>query len=167
LLTLSLLLFCSGLQEFLEAYSFFYYLKHFTLVPKSEVDAFTRQFHDTFTISHLDYILGITDLTGELMRFATNQVTLDRNAPLLVRDFLQTLYRHCLTLPTKIDRDLVKKIDVMLSSVVKVETICYNLALQQIEFDKLNIKVPEAVQMRLASWDNNDGNGGGADAASE
>ncbi|RXW16589.1 hypothetical protein EST38_g9265 [Candolleomyces aberdarensis] len=61
-----------GLQEYIEALSFAYYLEHGSLIPFSEVQ---KSISDSsgnpyFPLTVSDYLLGLSDLTGELMRFA-------------------------------------------------------------------------------------------------
>ncbi|KAH0838515.1 Translin [Lanmaoa asiatica] len=61
-----------GLQEYIEALSFTHYLGHGTLVTLSQVQAALSDDHGVpyFPLPKEDYLLGLADLTGELMRFA-------------------------------------------------------------------------------------------------
>jgi predicted translin family RNA/ssDNA-binding protein len=59
--------FSFAVQEFIEGYSLYEYLKTGELLKKEKIDS------EFGFVSHEDYILGIADLSGELMRLATNQ----------------------------------------------------------------------------------------------
>jgi hypothetical protein len=84
-----------GIQEFIEAVSLLHYLRHSTLITLAEVHERLRESSSDPTpvrkvarcprfqtdanpgrqivpISAEDYALGVSDLTGELMRYATN-----------------------------------------------------------------------------------------------
>ncbi|KAJ9091574.1 hypothetical protein QFC19_009030 [Naganishia cerealis] len=65
-----------GIQEFIEAISLLHYLRHATLITPEEVHERIRESstdaRPIVPISAEDYALGISDLTGELMRYATN-----------------------------------------------------------------------------------------------
>ncbi|KAG6832248.1 hypothetical protein H0H92_004213 [Tricholoma furcatifolium] len=61
-----------GLQEYIEALSFAHYLEHKSLITFDEVQ---KTLCDADGVPHFpltiaDYLLGLSDLTGELMRFA-------------------------------------------------------------------------------------------------
>lgn len=60
-----------GLEEFIEALSFYHYLKTTKLITLQEVQ---ERFRDVLKVPIHRYLLGLSDLTGELMRFATNAV---------------------------------------------------------------------------------------------
>ncbi|CAG8457777.1 24797_t:CDS:2 [Gigaspora rosea] len=55
-----------SIQEYIEAISFLEYLQNDRLITKEEVE---NKFKD-----ETDYVLGLADLTGELMRYAINSV---------------------------------------------------------------------------------------------
>ncbi|KAG9314583.1 Translin [Chiua virens] len=61
-----------GLQEYIEALGFAHYLGHGTLVTFGQVQAALSDDHGVpyFLLPKDDYLLGLSDLTGELMRFA-------------------------------------------------------------------------------------------------
>ena len=56
-----------GVQEYMEAISFEHYLRHQTLITIEEA---SKTLPDTVDLTGDDYVLGIFDLVGELMRFA-------------------------------------------------------------------------------------------------
>jgi len=67
-----------GLQEYIEALSFAHYLDHGTLITFDEVQQTLAdpQGNPYFPLPVEDYLLGLSDLTGELMRFAISGLTL-------------------------------------------------------------------------------------------
>ncbi|KAI2616001.1 Translin [Hypoxylon sp. NC1633] len=66
------------LEEFVEAISFSYYLHHQKLITPSQVrDALPAD----ISLTPSDYVFGIFDLTGEMMRFATATAALTGNMP--------------------------------------------------------------------------------------
>ncbi|KZT61348.1 Translin [Calocera cornea HHB12733] len=66
-----------GLQEFIEAYGFAYYLEHNALLPYDKMQTYFSNDAGVpyFPLPYSDYLLGISDLTGELMRYAISSVT--------------------------------------------------------------------------------------------
>ncbi|KAH8682523.1 Translin [Xylariales sp. PMI_506] len=68
------------LEEFVEAISFAYYLEHQTLIPPGTMQAALGE-ELTIPISTKDYIFGVFDLTGEMMRFATATTALTGQIP--------------------------------------------------------------------------------------
>ncbi|EFC38428.1 predicted protein [Naegleria gruberi] len=121
-----------GLQELIEAISFYYYIKDGSLVTCENIEKDTN-----FPVSRLDYLLGISDLTGELMRFATNHFTVETIPP-SVKDFMSELFSHfqnllvtCKGLSPYEEKDLKNKIEIMETSLSKVEKLCYNITLQK------------------------------------
>jgi len=66
-----------GLQEYIEALSFAYFLDHGSLITFDQVQA-TLSDPDGipyFPLPISDYFLGLSDLTGELMRFAISGIS--------------------------------------------------------------------------------------------
>ncbi|CAK9781708.1 unnamed protein product [Cutaneotrichosporon oleaginosum] len=85
----------AGLEEYIEAYSFLYYLETGDLVslPQLQKALISDDTGDSLVvITPEDYILGMSDLTGELMRYATNALsTGDHNTPLAVCNFVRVV----------------------------------------------------------------------------
>lgn len=66
------------LEEFVEAVSFAHYLRHQTLMtPQDAQDALPAD----VPLTAPDYVFGIFDLTGEMMRFATAVTALSGHMP--------------------------------------------------------------------------------------
>eukprot|EP01080_Neovahlkampfia_damariscottae_P012563 gene12563-6383_t len=77
-----------SLEEYIEGISFYFFLKNSTLISFEEVQKFSK-----FTITLEQYLLGISDLTGELMKYSTNTFNEgDRETPFIHLYFLQQLY---------------------------------------------------------------------------
>ena len=58
-----------GLQEWVEALSFYHFLRHNKIISYQETQ---DQLTSSVTIPMSEYVLGLADLTGELMRNAIN-----------------------------------------------------------------------------------------------
>ena len=125
------------LEELVEALSFAHYLRHQTLITPEETQAAVPA--DVSLTPH-DYLYGIFDLFGELMRFAT--VTTAQTGELLgdhgrtILGDMQELgcaYEMMYEIPT---RDFRQKRDVMRQSVKKVEKLGYGLVVRGSERPK-------------------------------
>ncbi|KAI0861316.1 Translin [Xylaria cubensis] len=66
------------LEEFVEAVSFAHYLRHQTLMSAAEAQAALPA---NIQLTAPDYVFGIFDLTGEMMRFATAVTALSGSMP--------------------------------------------------------------------------------------
>ncbi|THH05301.1 hypothetical protein EW146_g9939 [Bondarzewia mesenterica] len=65
-----------GLQEYIEALSFAHYLDHGTLITHAQVQSsLSDEEGPYFPLPVSDYLLGLSDLTGELMRFAISSLS--------------------------------------------------------------------------------------------
>lgn len=160
----------AGLQEFVEAYTFYYYLKHQTLPNREQVQGqltFSSANHTeklatcsrhtdetgsrpdgcgssivesaelSVPLSQSDFILGIADLTGELMRMCINSIGWgDLLVPSQLCEILQDLqlaYKtHCSTAGGEMGR----KMQTLKQSVSKVENACYTVKVRGSEIPK-------------------------------
>lgn len=174
--------FSFGLQEYIEAVSFYWYLARGELISLDELEEFVRitsvypEVFDTvkdkgdanttntaevasqavaetatntptkptattqttkpayLRIRVEDYILGLCDLTGELMRFATHAGTSgDTQTCTEVCAFIRQIYLECQKLQIR-DKDWAKKLSVMEECLCKVETVCYKLNIRLSEY---------------------------------
>nr|XP_018259266.1 uncharacterized protein I303_08194 [Kwoniella dejecticola CBS 10117]OBR81424.1 hypothetical protein I303_08194 [Kwoniella dejecticola CBS 10117] len=138
-----------GLEEYIEGLSFLYYLEHQSLIPLSEVQKTLsdEEGEALVVVTPEDYILGMSDLTGELMRYATNGITGDHNTPLEVCEFVRTVKSHFDGIPPHMLYKLSKKQEETTRSLEKIERgmslaqlsslafhLCYALRLRLIEF---------------------------------
>lgn len=129
-----------GLQEYVEAVTFFNYLKNSSLISFEELSS-DLTFKDeensvNLEINPFDYILGVADLTGELMRLCINSAANgDCETPFKVCNFLRNIHEAFLSFGN-INRDLSSKIRVLRSSLGKVESACYTLQVRGSEIPK-------------------------------
>ena len=126
------------LDELVEAISLAHYLRHQTIITQSEAQA---TIPSGIPLTHLDYLWGIFDLSGEMMRFAT--VTTARTGTLVGRvggrnilGDLQELRYGLETLPEIPTKEYRGKMDVMRQSVQKVEKLGYGLVVRGSERPK-------------------------------
>ena len=136
-----------GIQEFIEAISFRHYLQTQRLITIDEAQA---EIPDGVELTADDYLLGLFDLVGELMRFAVTSMAttgaLPRGSPEESdeggqgRDILTDL-RHVRTHFEALDtsssgvpgsfsglkKDVEKKMEVMKTCVEKVEKAVYEM----------------------------------------
>ncbi|XP_003368985.1 putative translin-associated protein X [Trichinella spiralis] len=124
----------SGLQEYIEAWSFLNFLQYKKLITLFEIrqllqyefcddgNVRLRQIH----ISYFDYVMGITDLAGELMRYAVVSSTSDIVSVNNIYNFMVAVYRCIKLLNLKRKRGFVRKEKEFLDSIMKVENIFYN-----------------------------------------
>ncbi|KAG9237438.1 Translin [Amylocarpus encephaloides] len=133
-----------GIQEYMEAVSFEHYLRNQRLIPLEES---SRLLPETIPLTGDDYVLGIFDLVGELMRFAITTIATTGSLPssspsetdentVGSRDVLQDLRSLRASFQaldttscggTGLGKDVEKKMEVMKACVEKVETAVYGL----------------------------------------
>lgn len=134
----------SGLQEYIEALSFNFFLKTGQLIPLSDVQQRLTFMSSTSDSSEADmsasdtqeikvlvppseYVLGIADLTGEMMRRAIHSVgDGDLNRPFEICSILQEM-ESAFTALTNCNREVNRKLTVLRQSLRKVESACYTL----------------------------------------
>ncbi|KAJ4838512.1 hypothetical protein Tsubulata_030473 [Turnera subulata] len=115
--------------EYIEAASFCKFCRSESLLNLDEINATLLPLGDDpsiepLQINVLDYILGIADLTGELMRLAIGRISDgDLEFAQKICRFVREIYRELmLTVPHMDDSsDMKQKMDTMLQSVVKIE----------------------------------------------
>lgn len=142
-----------GIQEFIEALSFDHYLRTQKLITHAETAA---RVPAGIMVTEEDYLMGLFDLTGEMMRFAVvalsssnanaksadavedqpitadaqNAVQLSEAQAGIVLD-LRAFRAQCetLSIPRRVQimRDFQKKVEVMQNSVEKVERAAYGI----------------------------------------
>ncbi|KAI8590074.1 Translin [Geranomyces variabilis] len=141
-----------GLEEFIEAVSFQRFIEKGDLISRCDIqrllvddDDDNNESHgttDIITIPDEDYILGLADLTGELMRLAINSVAKGEIA--LVDDicrFLRDLTNDYEVVNFPPAR---KKMSTMRASLAKVEKACYAIKVRSAEYP------PEKIAEMLA-----------------
>ena len=108
-----------ALQEYVEAAAYLYFIKHGKLITKKECG-----------VDYESYLLGLCDLTGELMRKAVNEViNKNEGAVYIIRDLISGLYEQFLAFDLR-NSELRKKSDSIKWNLTKVEDIIYKLELR-------------------------------------
>lgn len=120
------------LDELVEALSLAHYLRHQTLITRGEAQA---RVPEAVPLTHLDYLWGVFDLSGEMMRFAT--VATARTGRMAggvggrsILGDLQELRYRLETLPEIPTKEYRGKMEVMRQSVQKVEKLGYGLVVR-------------------------------------
>jgi len=121
--------FSPGLQEYIEAISLFHWLRTGSLIHKVDIEQrlqLDNSQRGFFPISDEDYLLGIADLSGELMRLAISTSTAgEQSTSARISEFLKALYHGFEAMGSGV-YGLETKVKVMESSVLKVEAVCFS-----------------------------------------
>ncbi|KAI9208080.1 Translin family-domain-containing protein [Polychytrium aggregatum] len=123
-----------GCEEYIEAISFLHFLQNGTIVTKSGLDTDFSEADGTlfFSFTYEEYVLGLADLSGELMRYAINIVAKGQSDKAQeICDLLRSLKTEyeIIDLP-----EATKKVEVMAASLDKVENACYRVKVRGTEF---------------------------------
>ncbi|KAI0050701.1 Translin [Auriscalpium vulgare] len=155
-----------GLQEYIEALSFAHYLEHGTLITYDEVHASLTDESGSpyFPLPVSDYLLGVSDLTGELMRFAISSISKrgGRTKASEVSNFVRGCKADFEGFTPHI-RDLSKKQAVTSQSLRKIEEAAYAIVVRSSEYDltpeQLDDIVGQAVSGHGDAFDEPHGSG--------
>ncbi|KAI0001823.1 Translin [Russula vinacea] len=128
----------SGLQEYIEALSFVYYVEHGRLISYERVQETLCDDagQHLFPLPLSDYVLGICDLTGELMRLAISSIS--RPNGRMKASQISLFVRGCkadFETLTPYVHDLHKKQTVTVQSLRKVEEATYAIAIRSSEYE--------------------------------
>ncbi|KAN0062326.1 hypothetical protein ACQY0O_005208 [Thecaphora frezii] len=147
-----------GLEEFIESLSFFHFLQHGTLITLPQVQSY---FVDDTTSQPMlrvpvdRYLLGLSDLTGELMRLATNAVGQGDTGSYVAQILaLLRAIRDALDPFVPFIRDMKKKQQVTKQSVGKIEDVMYAITVRSSEFQQDPQALREMLRRSLASASN-------------
>ncbi|CAD6232105.1 unnamed protein product [Miscanthus lutarioriparius] len=119
-----------GVQEYVEAATLCRFCKTGTLLSLAEINdsllALSDKSVEPLQLNVLDYLLGVADLSGELMRLAIGRIS-DGEVEYAktICAFVRDIYRELtLVVPLMDDNnEMKKKMEVMLQSVVKIENV--------------------------------------------
>ncbi|CAD6977206.1 unnamed protein product [Tilletia controversa] len=174
-----------GLEEFIEAVSFMHFLEHGSIITLEQVQAYflddssntaepvqkeeapstTDLAPVLLRITAERYILGLSDLTGELMRYATNALSsaAAQKANVVPRtlNILRTLADQFEPFSSFI-WNFDRKQRVTIQSLRKIEQLSYSLTVRSVEFGSDPGTLAEIVRRALAAG-NPGGDGGGPD----
>ncbi|KAG8908541.1 hypothetical protein FRB99_005901 [Tulasnella sp. 403] len=127
-----------GIQEYIEALSFAHYLEHRGLIPYHVVVDSLKSDDGTpyFPLTVEDYLLGVSDLTGEIMRLSITSIGTQGTGLTNVLDICAFVRSCCADFEalTPFVRDLRKKQDVTAQSLQKIEAAAYSLSLRGAEY---------------------------------
>ncbi|PPQ63510.1 hypothetical protein CVT24_004738 [Panaeolus cyanescens] len=127
-----------GLQEYIEALSFAHYLNHGSLITYDQVQETLLDSNGTpyFPLTIADYLLGLSDLTGELMRYAISSITKKggRERAMSICAFVRRC-RSDFERMTPYIRELSKKQAVTTQSLEKIEDAAYTIVLRSSEYE--------------------------------
>ncbi|XP_051146199.1 uncharacterized protein LOC127261831 [Andrographis paniculata] len=133
-----------GVQEYVEAATFCNFCKTGTLLNLDDINASFRPLCDPsikpLQINELDYLLGVADLTGELMRLAIGRISDgELEYARQICGFVREIYRELTLIAPKMDDslDMKTKMDVMLQSVIKIENACCSVHVRGSEYTPL------------------------------
>ncbi|KAK2922072.1 translin-associated protein X [Channa argus] len=148
--------FTPGIQEYVEAVSFQHYIRHRSLISLEEINArlvFMRTEKAdpkgsaealspaakvlTFQVTPSDYLLGVADLTGELMRMCISSVgNGDIDTPFQLSQFLRQIHDGFSYIGNTGPYEVSKKLHTLRQSLGKVEDACYTLRVRGSEIPK-------------------------------
>ncbi|XP_066314141.1 uncharacterized protein [Miscanthus floridulus] len=130
-----------GVQEYVEAATLCRFCKTGTLLSLAEINdsllALSDKSVEPLQLNVLDYLLGVADLSGELMRLAIGRIS-DGEVEYAktICAFVRDIYRELtLVVPLMDDNnEMKKKMEVMLQSVVKIENACFSVHVRGSEY---------------------------------
>jgi len=148
-----------SIQEFTEALSFMHYLEHGTLVTFGDVQRTLSDVHGVpyFTLPLDDYLLGLSDLTGELMRFAISGIS--RRGGRSKASDVCAFVRHCkadLERLTPYVRELSRKQYITAQSLEKIEDAAYAMVVRGSEYDLPPERLDDIVALSVSSFSGRD-----------
>lgn len=110
----------SAKQEYVEAVVFYHYVKDGKLVTRKELH-----------VSSYEYLLGLCDLTGELMRKAINYVINDNfKEAEKIRTFVDALYHEFMEFNLR-NGELRKKSDQIKWNLEKLDNVMYDIKIKR------------------------------------
>ncbi|KAJ1793645.1 hypothetical protein LPJ62_000084 [Coemansia sp. RSA 2167] len=134
-----------GIQEYIEAVGLWRFLQHNELITKKQVlESLTIESDGKATplvsVTDEDYLLGISDLPGEVNRYCINSIGKgDRDAVSKCLAFLQMLKEGVsLVLSVRKYNNLEKKVPVLNSSLEKIEKAFYSMTIRECEMKNID-----------------------------
>ncbi|XP_056422904.1 translin-associated protein X isoform X1 [Hyla sarda] len=148
--------FTIGIQEYVEAVTFQHFIMNRKLLSLSDINnelifkdgGYAQKFDSTdnnqpysesfnFQITPVDYLLGVADLTGELMRFCIGSVgNGDINTPFQLTQFLREIFNGFSYIGNSGPYEISRKLYALKQSLSKVENACYMLKVRGSETPK-------------------------------
>ncbi|KAH6559317.1 hypothetical protein KP509_1Z015000 [Ceratopteris richardii] len=130
-----------GMQEYVEAAAFLEFCKNGRLLTLEDLNKSFTGLKDAsnndFRLNLMDYLLGVGDLTGELMRLAISNVTEgETESAKSICSFVRSLYISLSLISQEVDDswEMKQKMDTMLQSLMKIENTCYTVHVRGSEY---------------------------------
>lgn len=109
-----------AIQEYVEAMLYYQYAKERTLMTRSELNVETDY-----------YLLGLCDLSGELVRKAVAAASKEKyKEPFIIKEFLTEIYEELLKFDIR-DGELRGKFDSIKYDLKKLEDVCFELRIRE------------------------------------
>ncbi|KAG5733059.1 Translin-associated protein X [Termitomyces sp. T112] len=148
-----------GLQEYIEALSFAHYLEHRSLITFDQVQQTLSDSDGVpyFPLTVSDYLLGLSDLTGELMRFAISAIS--RRGGRATAIEVCAFVRACkadFERVTPYIRDLSKKQTVTAQSLEKIEDAVYAIVVRESEYALPQEMLDDIVAQSVSTFSHHD-----------
>lgn len=148
--------FTPGIQEYVEAVSFQHFIRNRSLITLEEINSklvFLKEDRTeakdssavqqgapgalVFQVTPTDYLLGVADLTGELMRMCINSVgNGDMDTPFQLGQFLREIHDGFSYIGNTGPYEVSKKLYTLKQSLAKVEDACYTLRVRGSEIPR-------------------------------
>ena len=124
--------FSAGLQEFVEAITFLDLCAGRPIAGWKDIIEKHLTYADaeswTCPLPPMEYMLGLQDTTGELMRKSINSLgSGDVNECTAVCEVLRALYVNYLSIGPTYNREWARKMSTLRQSLLKAEFVCYNI----------------------------------------
>ncbi|KIM28692.1 hypothetical protein M408DRAFT_329159 [Serendipita vermifera MAFF 305830] len=141
-----------GIQEFIEAVSYYHYFETDRLITHHEMEGWLtdESGNPILPLPYSEFLLGLSDLTGELMRFAITAIA--RGGGRAKSESVSEFVRRCnsdFERFTPFVRDLWKKQQVTRQSVLKIEQANYTVRLRSAEFQSDPQDIDRLVQRTM------------------
>ncbi|XP_053984862.1 translin-associated protein X [Hylaeus anthracinus] len=135
----------AGLEEYIEAITFYQYMhggdiEHWTELEKilTYTNSEKSEYKTLRTlVTPYEYILGIADLTGELMRKCINDLaTGDIGSCYQTCSFVRNMYKGFLGSTSISNKEMNRKLCTLKQSIHKMENVCYTIKVRGSEIPK-------------------------------
>ncbi|XP_030763446.1 translin-associated protein X [Sitophilus oryzae] len=134
--------FTSGLQEFIEALCFYQFTKNECFDNWKIINGNFQYTDDTeasysLLFSQCDFVLGIADFTGELMRKCINNLGIGNISECFkICNFVKSINTGFLGLIHAGNKEISRKVYTLRQSLNKMELVCYNIQIRGSEIPK-------------------------------
>lgn len=123
--------FSAGLQEYIEAVTFLFYLRDGKLPHWDEIQQNIVYDEEKVHLDPVEYFLGVGDLTGELMRCCIQSLgTGSTKSCYEACSFVRDIYIGFISVSSPGHREFSRKLFVLRQSLSKMEMACYTLAVR-------------------------------------